>query len=279
MKEHVYYDFFHHSPQAFSYHRVIIDDQGLPCDYDFLDVNNAFEQLTGIPATDVIHHRYTELFPSLDGDIPGWFDAFREAAIYRRTVTASRYHRGLKKWLTLTTYGVDDMHFACFYTLSTAVEAPINPIPKIAFYEILDQLKGVISKSLFDQRAEAEANRSDRYGEPLSLLLMEIEIKNDEGTQSSTLVLDRLKQTVSIFLSLVRKYDVLTRETGLRFMLLMPKTNEEGAQIVIDRIRHSLRSPLSETLNVTFSYALRQPNEPIADWYRRTEKGIYSNEK
>jgi PAS domain-containing protein len=41
-----------HLPDAFAYHQIILDDQGIPVDYIFLEVNKAFEEMTGLKRQD-----------------------------------------------------------------------------------------------------------------------------------------------------------------------------------------------------------------------------------
>lgn len=41
-------------PDAFAYHQVATDDNGIPVDYIFLEVNAAFEEMTGIKRKELI---------------------------------------------------------------------------------------------------------------------------------------------------------------------------------------------------------------------------------
>jgi len=48
-------------PDAFAYHKFIADSSGNPVDYIFLDVNPAFEQMTGLSREQVTGKKTTEL--------------------------------------------------------------------------------------------------------------------------------------------------------------------------------------------------------------------------
>src|SRR4030042_7184908 len=43
-----YRSLFDNMTEGFALHKVICDDQGIPCDYRFLEINPSFERLTGI---------------------------------------------------------------------------------------------------------------------------------------------------------------------------------------------------------------------------------------
>ena len=43
--------FFDKMIDAFAYHKIVVDKSGKPIDYIFLEVNSAFEQLTGLKRT------------------------------------------------------------------------------------------------------------------------------------------------------------------------------------------------------------------------------------
>ena len=42
------------APFGYAYHQLITDEAGAPIDYRFLEVNSAFERLTGLKADEII---------------------------------------------------------------------------------------------------------------------------------------------------------------------------------------------------------------------------------
>ena len=52
-------------------HEIILDDAGRPCDYRYLSVNRAFEEMTGLKSADVVGRTAREVLPSLD---PTWVE-------------------------------------------------------------------------------------------------------------------------------------------------------------------------------------------------------------
>ena len=63
---------------AFALHEIILDDQGSPVDYRFLNVNPAFERMTGLKAADIIGRTVLEVMPGIEKH---WIDDYGKVAI------------------------------------------------------------------------------------------------------------------------------------------------------------------------------------------------------
>lgn len=50
-------------------------------DYEFVEVNNAFERITGIKAPYIIGRKASEVLPDKAGIDPHWMEACRDAAL------------------------------------------------------------------------------------------------------------------------------------------------------------------------------------------------------
>jgi len=68
---------------AFALLEILRDDQGLPCDYRFLEVNPAFETLTGRPAAEILGQSACQVFPGTEA---GCVEAYGRAAWSGETV-------------------------------------------------------------------------------------------------------------------------------------------------------------------------------------------------
>jgi diguanylate cyclase (GGDEF)-like protein len=105
----------------------------------------------------------------------------------------------------------------------------------------IDPLTGLFNRRYFDSRLEAELQRARRNGEPLTLLMVDIDnfkrINDDHGH----MVGDRLLRCVAERLRRgVRIFDVCARYGGDEFAILMPSSNVDTAVLVADRIRASV---------------------------------------
>ncbi len=68
-------------PIAYAYHKVILDNYEAPVDYEFLYVNQAFEDLTGLKGKDIINRRITEVLPNIRSGSFDWIKYYGEVAM------------------------------------------------------------------------------------------------------------------------------------------------------------------------------------------------------
>lgn len=109
-----------------------------------------------------------------------------------------------------------------------------------------------------------EIDRADRYGQPLTLMLLDLDnfkqFNDTYGHIEGDLVLTRLAQVIRRCL---RKTDTAFRYGGEEFVVLMPVTTCEEGIVTAERIQAELReedfSPLpGERINVTVSIGVAQ---------------------
>ena len=68
--------FFENMIIGFSYNKIVVDKAGKPVDYIFLEINNSFEQMTGLKREKVIGKRATEVFKDIENDVANWIDVY-----------------------------------------------------------------------------------------------------------------------------------------------------------------------------------------------------------
>jgi len=82
-------------------YRVILDDQGRPVDAVFLEVNPAFESITGISRDSVVGMRVTEVRPDVDRE---WVELIGQVALTGAPVRFERHSERLGKWFAMLAY-------------------------------------------------------------------------------------------------------------------------------------------------------------------------------
>lgn len=107
--EERYRSLFDGMTEGFALHEIICDEQGKPCDYRFLEVNQAFEKLTGLKRTDVIGKRHNEILP---GDDPYWTEAYGAVALGGAPVHFENYSPALKQYYEVFAYSPAPKQFA-----------------------------------------------------------------------------------------------------------------------------------------------------------------------
>jgi diguanylate cyclase (GGDEF)-like protein len=112
----------------------------------------------------------------------------------------------------------------------------------------IDPLTGLFNRRYFDTRLEAELQRARRHGEPLTLLMVDIDNFKAIYDEHGHVVGDRLLRCVSERLRRgVRIFDVCARYGGDEFAILMPSSSVDTAVLVAERIRTSVRGPCTQS--------------------------------
>lgn len=102
-----------------------------------------------------------------------------------------------------------------------------------------DSLTGSYNRAHFMNLAEIEVGRSRRFRHHLSLLMLDIDhfknINDEHGHQAGDLV---IKAVVDACADNLRASDIIGRYGGDEFVILLPQTELNGANILADRIRN-----------------------------------------
>ncbi len=86
---------------GFAVHEIITDGAGRPVDYRFLEVNPAFEQLTGLRAAEIVGRTAREVLPDLEDS---WIETYGDVALNGRRASFERYAAPLGRHYEVTAY-------------------------------------------------------------------------------------------------------------------------------------------------------------------------------
>ena len=95
--------FFSKMLDGFAYCKIITDKGGKPIDYVYLDVNDAFEKISGVKRESILSKRETEVFNETESD-PSWISIDGRVALTGEPVTFEKYSLAMKKWLHVSVY-------------------------------------------------------------------------------------------------------------------------------------------------------------------------------
>jgi len=101
---------------GFALHEIICDHLGNPKDYRFLAVNPAFEQMTGMHASDIIGKTVLEVFPETESY---WIETYGKVALTGRSVMFENYAAANEKHFRVMAYRPAPMQFACTFSDDT----------------------------------------------------------------------------------------------------------------------------------------------------------------
>src|SRR5207245_1247959 len=107
----------------------------------------------------------------------------------------------------------------------------------------IDPLSGVSNRRGLHERAAIEVARARRTSEPLSMVYLDIDdfkALNDRfGHAAGDEVLRQLGRTL---VEETRESDVVARMGGDEFVLVLPNTKEDGAEVVLEKVRDRFRT-------------------------------------
>ena len=98
--------------EGLAVHEVITDEKGHPVDYRFLDVNPAFEKLTGLDHEEIVGRRVLAVLPQTE---KYWIEAYGHVALTGEPVHIENYSGALDRWFDAYAYRVSPGSFAVLF--------------------------------------------------------------------------------------------------------------------------------------------------------------------
>jgi PAS domain S-box-containing protein len=108
--EEKYRTLFENMTASFALSEMILDPEGRPCDYRYLEVNKAYEKLSGVSRERILSKTAMERNASLE---PSWLEKFASVAANGEPMLFEHYVSHLGKWLEVYVYSPRKGNFAC----------------------------------------------------------------------------------------------------------------------------------------------------------------------
>ncbi len=126
-----------------------------------------------------------------------------------------------------------------------------------------DPLTGAKNRLAFIKRITEEIERAKRYEAPLSIIMFDIDhFKKINDTYGHNVGDNVLKGMVKIVEEHLRKSDNLYRTGGEEFIVILPNTDIEKAEIVAEKIREAIcKTKFEKVGRVTISIGVTQVTE------------------
>jgi diguanylate cyclase (GGDEF)-like protein len=142
-----------------------------------------------------------------------------------------------------------------------------------------DHLTDIPNRRRYYELVEAEINRNQRYGEPFTIVFIDIDnfkfINDNLGHTEGDALLRRVALSMA---SAVRNTDTVARVGGDEFALLLPNTGEIFARRVAKKLSLQLQLDIENTWPITFSLGLvtyNQTNGNINDVIGLADRHMY----
>ncbi|HEY4786951.1 MAG TPA: PAS domain S-box protein, partial [Bacteroidales bacterium] len=110
--EQKYRQLFENMTSGFALHQMIYDEQGIPVDYKYIQVNPAFEKLTGVSADTLIGRTVKEILPNTE---EYWIQTFGKVAMTGEPVTYMNYSQEFERYYDTFAFCPEKDKFAVMF--------------------------------------------------------------------------------------------------------------------------------------------------------------------
>jgi diguanylate cyclase (GGDEF)-like protein len=147
----------------------------------------------------------------------------------------------------------------------------------------IDPLTGAYNRSTFHEIAEREISRARRAGQPLSMIMVDIDhfrpVNESFGIHAGD---ELLRKIAGLIRTALRQEDMLVRYGGEEFLVMLPEVPGPGAVVVAGRIRKAVEAAalvvegksVALTVSVGVSARLDEGPESLESLLARAEQAL-----
>jgi diguanylate cyclase (GGDEF)-like protein len=146
-----------------------------------------------------------------------------------------------------------------------------------------DTLTGIWNRRQMEATIDEAIDRSDRYGEPLTLILCDIDhfktINDHLGHPVGDQVLIEFCRRIR---EQLRTSDGFGRWGGEEFLILLPQSEPDAALALAEKLRQLIAATpfsLAGTVTASFGVAQRRKGESLTDWLQRLDGRLYASKE
>ena len=127
--------------EGFAVHELILDADGKPSDYRFLEINPGFERLTGLKAESVLGKTVLEILPETE---PFWIERYGRVVQTGEPDHFESFNNGLNRWYEVYAYRTDPGRFAVvFLDITRRKQAEQERKATIEFLQIVNSSQSI----------------------------------------------------------------------------------------------------------------------------------------
>ncbi len=112
---------------AYAMHKILENQSGKPMDYVYLEVNDAFERLTGLKRENILNKRATEIFPGIETAKPDLIGLYGKVAQAGKTLKFETNFEPLRKSYSITAFSTRRGFFTTTFREIESVKEKAKP--------------------------------------------------------------------------------------------------------------------------------------------------------
>jgi diguanylate cyclase (GGDEF)-like protein/PAS domain S-box-containing protein len=227
--------------EGFAYCQMLYEN-GQPQDFIYIDVNAAFERLTGLK--DVIGKKASEAIPGIHESNPELFEIYGRVASSGKPERFETYVEPLATWFSLSVYGAGSGHFVAMFDNITERKAAEAKIDFLAYH---DQLTGLPNLLLARDRFKQASAHAARNKNKVALMYLDLDHFKTINDSIGHAVGDALLKVVAILLQqCVRNADAVSRQSGDEFLIMLTDVHDtQSVTSLSARMLEQLALPLN----------------------------------
>lgn len=106
---------FENVMNGFALHELVLNEIGQPIDYLFVEVNQAFEQLTGLKRDQIVGKKVTEVLPGIEDDSADWIGLYGKVALTGQSARFIQFSQPLGRWYSVLAFSAQTGQFATIF--------------------------------------------------------------------------------------------------------------------------------------------------------------------
>lgn len=227
---------------GFAFHKIIVDEHGLPVDYVFLEVNEAFEKLTGLRKTEIIGRRVTEVIPGIRESDFDWIGTYGKVALSGVGIKFEQFSSELSRWYSVSAYSPEKGYFCAVFEDITERRKMEDDIRHLAYH---DALTGLSKRVVLMDHIEIAIMQAHRSKQMFAVLFLDLDrfkhINDAYGHETG----DQLLREVALRLKgCVRETDTISRIGGDEFSILLSEIRHpEDAARIAEKVISCMQEP------------------------------------
>jgi diguanylate cyclase (GGDEF)-like protein len=158
-----------------------------------------------------------------------------------------------------------------------------DELTRVRLLSLTDELTGLPNRRAFMRRLEDEVARVQRYGFPLSFVLIDLDhfksVNDEHGHAAGDEVLRVYSRNI---LSIFRHHDMVARYGGEEFAVLLPNTDSDGTIRALNKVRRRANETrwqsngtVSDVPTFSAGVSLYKPGESASAFIERADKALY----
>lgn len=147
---------------------------------------------------------------------------------------------------------------------------------------LTDPLTGIPNRRHLDDRLIMELARQARYGQPLAVIMTDIDwFKRVNDSYGHAVGDDVLKAFADTLRKNIRQSDFLARYGGEEFILLLPNSTPQEAVAMAERMRMAIKGLVFDDIDLhitaSFGVIISHPGEKMQDVIDRVDRAMYAS--